>query len=302
VTKKVKPKVKVTIGLCIKNCEATIKEALDSIKNQDYPHELIEVIVVDGYSTDKTIQIVKEILCRSDIKTKIFFENKGLGFARQIVVDNATGDYIIWVDGDMILAKDHVSKQVEFMEENPKVGIAGGKFQSYPGENWVAALESIEWIVLDYMHGNKASRRPILHRAGGSIYRVEAIKQIGGFDIRIKGALEDLDAEYRMGDAGWLIYFITDAIFYDKRKETLKDIWVENFWYGYGGHYFMHKHKRPVQVSAILQEFRRTAIAYKLMRRKMVFLLLFQYFFKKIAWFFGFLRAHLDGYGHNITN
>lgn len=293
---------RVTIGFCVKNCEATVKEALESIIKQDYPHDLIEVIVVDGYSKDKTLKIVKEILGSSDIKVRFFLEDKGLGVARQIVADNATGEYILWVDGDMILAQDHISKQVEFMENNQKVGIAGGRFQSYPGENLIARLESVEWIVLDQIYGKKESTRPILHRAGGCIYRVRALRQIGGFDTCIKGALEDLDAEYRMGDHGWLTYFITDAIFCDRRKGTWKDIWKENFWYGYGGHYFMHKHGRNRRFSMFLEGFKRTVVAYRVTRRKIVFLFPLQYFFKKIAWFFGFLKAHMDGYGHNIVN
>lgn len=294
-------KPKVTIGFCIKNCEATVKEALDSIIKQDYPHELMEIIVVDGYSSDKTMKIVKEILGSSDIKVKFFFEDIGLGVARQIVADNATGDYILWVDGDMVLTQDHVSKQVEFMENNPKVGIAGGKFQSYPGENLTATLESVEWTVLDHIYGGQASTRPILHRAGGCIYRVDALRQIGGFDTRIKGALEDLDAEYRMGDFGWLTYFVTDAVFCDRRKGTWKDIWNENFWYGYGGHYFMHKHGRNSRFSILLEGFKRTIVAYRLTQRKIMFLFPIQYIFKKIAWFFGFLKAHMNGYGHNIS-
>jgi len=159
-------------------------------------------------------------------------------------------------------------------------------------------LESVEWIVTDNIHGKKASLKPTLHRAGGSVYRVKAIRQAGGIDCNITGALEDLDIEYRIGNLGWLTYFCTDAIFYDKRKENWKAIWNENFWYGYGGHYFMHKHGKSVRTSAFLEGFRRTAVAYKLTRQKIVFLLLFQYLFKKIAWLSGFLKAHLEGYGH----
>jgi glycosyltransferase involved in cell wall biosynthesis len=294
-------KVKVTIGLCVKNNDATVKEAIDSVVNQDYPHELMELIVVDGNSKDKTMSIVKKALLKSEIETKIFFENRGLGIARQMVVDNATGDYIIWVDGDMVLSKDHVRKQVEFMERNPSVGIAGGKFQMYPRENLVAMLESLEWIVADYMHGQKASFKPVLHRAGGCIYRVKAIRQVGGLDCRIQGALEDLDAEYRLGEKGWLTYFVTDAVFYDRRKETWKAIWDENFWYGYGGHFFLHKYGKSLSASALLYGLKRTFIAYKLTRRKVVFLFPLQYIFKKIAWCFGFFKAHFDGYGHSVA-
>lgn len=293
----------VTIGVCVKNGAATLRETIESILSQTYPHELMEVIFVDDGSEDETPLIINAYASKMNMNVKIFRHKwKGLGFSRNVVVNNATGKYIIWVDCDIILPEDHVQKQVEFMENNPKVGIAGGKFQNYPGENLIATLESIEWIVLDHIYGGKAGKRPVLHRAGGCIYRVEALRQIGGFDTRIKGALEDLDAEYRIGDCGWLTYFVTDAGFHDRRKETWKAIWNENFWYGYGGHYFMHKYQRRTQASTILAGLRRTAVAYKLTHRKIVFLFPFQYFFKKIAWFFGFLKAHIEGYGHNISN
>ena len=289
---------KVTMGLCVRNCEATAKEAIDSIINQDFPHELMELVVVDGYSKDKTLSIIKEALKSTSIMARFFGENKGLGVARQIIVDNSDGDYIIWVDGDMVLSRDFVKIQVEFMEQHPKMGIAGGKFQMYPKENLIAALDSIEWMVTDQLHGKKASVKPTLHRAGGCIYRVKAIRQIGGFDCNINGALEDLDAEYRMGKNGWLTYFTTDAVFYDRRKETLRGIWKENFWYGYGGHFFLHKHRERKSASAFLACFKRSSVAYKMMHKKFVFLLPIQHAFKKAAWFLGFAKAHFDGYGH----
>lgn len=295
-------RAKVTVGLCVKNCESTVKEAIDSIITQDFPHEHMQLIVVDGHSKDKTLSIIKAALLNTSISARFFCENKGLGVARQIVVDKADGDYIIWVDGDIVLAEDFVKMQVEFMERHPKVGIAGGKFQMYPKENLIAALDSIEWMVIDHIHGKKASVKPTLHRAGGCIYRVKAIRQVGGFDCNINGALEDLDAEYRIGRNGWLTYFITDAVFYDRRKETLKDIWKENFWYGYGGHFFLHKHRERKSASAFLECFRRSSVAYKLMHKKFVFLLPIQHTFKKVAWFLGFAKAHFDGYGHSLLS
>lgn len=294
-------KFEITIGFCVKNCEDTVRDAIDSVVGQDFPLELMEVIVVDGYSTDRTLQIIEDVLLSSDVRVRFFRENRGLGIARQIVVDNAEGDYILWVDGDMVLARDHVRKQVKFMESHPKVGIAGGRFTMYPRENLIATLESIEWIVLDHIHGREASLKPVLHRAGGCVYRVKAIRQAGGFDCNINGALEDLDAEYRIGELGWYTYFITDAVFNDRRKDTLKGIWRENYWYGYGGHYFLHKYKKRPSTSAVLDGLRRTSIAYKLTHRKVVFLFPLQHVFKKVAWYFGFMRAHLDGYGHNFA-
>ncbi len=290
--------VKVTIGLCVKDCEATIKEAIDSLLGQDYSHELMELIVVDGHSRDRTLSIIEKQVSKADIRYRFFYENKGLGTARQIVADNASGDYIVWVDGDMILAKDHVSRQVGFMEDHPDVGIGGGKFVMWPKANLVATLENIEWVVQNHECGQKAASKPLRNYCGGSIYRVKAIRQVGGFDDRIKGSGEDLDIELRMTDAGWLLYFTTDAKFHDRRKETLGGLWNENFWYGYGGHYIFHKNRKRVEASALLAGLRRSFLAYKLTHRKVVFLLPLQYAIKKIAWYFGFAKAHFDGYGH----
>jgi glycosyltransferase involved in cell wall biosynthesis len=290
--------VKVTIGLCVKNSEATIKEAIGSILNQDYPQELMEIIVVDGHSKDKTVSIIEKQVREGGIRHRFFVENKGLGKARQIVVDNAGGDYIVWVDGDIILAKDHVRRQVEFMENHSDVGIAGGKFVMLPNKNIIATLENIEWVIQNYECGQKATSKPLRNFCGGSIYRVKAIRQVGGFDDQIKGSGEDLDVEYRMADAGWLLYFTTDAEFHDRRKETWGGLWKENFWYGYGGHYILHKNGKRVQASNLLAGLQRSLIAYKSTHQKIVFFLPLQYILKKVAWYFGFAKAHIDGYGH----
>jgi len=90
-------KPKVTIGICVKNAETTIREAVESILNQDFPHELMKLIIVDGNSTDKTLSTIMNCLKKTNMKTSIFYENEGLGKARQIVVENAKGDYIVWL-------------------------------------------------------------------------------------------------------------------------------------------------------------------------------------------------------------
>jgi glycosyltransferase involved in cell wall biosynthesis len=52
-------KPKVTIGVCVRNSAATLRDAIDSIIYKDYPHEHMEVIFVDDGSEDETLSIVK---------------------------------------------------------------------------------------------------------------------------------------------------------------------------------------------------------------------------------------------------
>lgn len=294
-------KPRVTIGVCVRNSVSTICEAIESIIDQDYPHELMEVIFVDDGSEDNTLSIVNSYAPKMDMQMKVFHhEWKGLGPSRNVVVENARGDYIIWVDGDMILPRDHVRKQVEFMEQNSTVGVAKARYGINPQNNLVGVLEDIGYLAVDFKYGGKVIGSRALG-TGGSIYRVKAVRQVGGFDDYITGAGEDLDAEYRIRTAGWLLYRATSALFYERRRKTWKDLWKEGFWHGYGGHYALRKDKgifalcKMNPLAGFLAGAWYANIAYKVTHRKIVFLLPLQYAFKRIAWCFGFVKGQIEG-------
>ena len=288
-------KLKVTIGLCVKNAEATVEQAIDSILNQDFPRDSIELIVVDGSSEDKTLDVIKSKLDSSKIRSKIFRENKGLGYARQIVVDNAQGEYIIWVDADMILPKDFVRKQVSFMEDNPRVAIAKGKYGILKEQNLVAFLEDIEFA-MSFSREGKVNLPSL--GTSGCIYRVKAIKQVGGFDPNIKGAGEDQDIESRVKSAGWSLQ-VGPAVFYERRRNSWKSLWDEYFWHGNGAAHLFKKDRRTLNIFkmlppiALFTELLRVPIAYKLTGSVAVFLLPFHYVFKRTAWMLGFIKGRL---------
>lgn len=289
-------KIIATIGLCVKNAEATIKEAVNSIVDQDFPPELMEIVIVDGCSQDKTLSLTNECLSGTTIKKRVFSENNGLGFARQIVVDNASGKYILWVDGDIVLSKNYVKQQVNFMEQHPSVGIAVGSFDILPGDNWVAALENIGYVIDSSRHQGRSTSK--LLGTEGSIFRVKAIRQVDGFDRNIKGAQEDIDIAYRIKKAGWQLR-ITNAVFYERQKRTWKSLWKQHCWYGYGLHFVQHKNKgRNLFLDRSVDRIPFSFLAYKLTHRKVVFLLPLNFIFKKTALLFGFAKAHMEGYGH----
>jgi len=119
---------KVTIGLCVKDSEKTVRESVCSIVKQKYPTELIQLIVVDGCSKDKTMAVINRTTEKTQVKVETYSDKgRGLGAARQIVVNKAVGKYIIFADADVKLFDDFTKKHVSFMEENPNVGVAFGK-------------------------------------------------------------------------------------------------------------------------------------------------------------------------------
>jgi len=298
----VKPKV--TIGICVRNCEATLTGTLNSVSNQDFPHELMEIIIADDGSEDKTLHVAFDLASKMDMQVKVFSgEWRGIGPARNVIVDNAEGDYIIWVDGDMVLPKNHVKKQVEFMEKNPNVGIAKAKHQVLPEENLVAFLEHVPYLLYDVTPGVLSSKMP---GTGGAIYRVLAIRQVKGFDNNLRYAGEDQDAAFRIKKAGWIITH-SPAVFYEVRVQTWIKLFKKYIWYGYGNHDLYNKNREifsttrmnPLAgfVAGVLYAF----TAYRLTKRKSLVLLPLHFVLKMTAWCIGFTWARINYITGNQT-
>jgi glycosyltransferase involved in cell wall biosynthesis len=300
-------KPKVTIGICVRNGAITLHKAIDSVIAQDYPHELMEIIFVDDGSEDDTLQIIHNYVSKikmTGMKVKIFHhEWKGLGYSRNVVVNNAEGKYIIWIDGDMVLSKDYIKKLVGFMEQHSKVGIAKGKQALTPGKNMLATLEAYSRSagrMVDYA-SDKGRFKAL--GTGGAIYRRQIFEQVGGFDEELRGYNEDWDLEIRARATGWQLS-IVDAYFldYERLGLTWKGLWNKYWIRGYHTHYFLHKngelikHYRTFPLAAVLSGLIYALKLYKLTRQKIVFALPLQFFFKMTAWYIGFVRSHLDSY------
>jgi glycosyltransferase involved in cell wall biosynthesis len=299
--------VVVTVGFCIKNAESLVKKAIDSLCNQTFPAQQTELIVVDGNSKDKTVKTIKENLKAAFGSVKIYSESSGLGFARQMVVDRASGKYIVWLDADMTLSSDYLENQINFMETHPHVGIAGGKYNVHIGHGLAADLENIVYAV-DSVYGQRGntSKFGCLPGAEGAIYRVAAIRQVGGFDLKIKGAAEDTEMAYRVRAKGWELT-MTKETFTESTRSTWQSLWSQYVWYGRGGHFIFHKDPNALNllqmtpIAGFLAGILRSPGAYLLTHNKSFFLLPIHYTYKRLAWLFGFFDAHLNGYGHKVS-
>ena len=299
----------VTIGMCVRNCEDYLQSAIESIFHQDFVHESMELIFVDDGSTDGTLKLIRDAVRKSDIHFKIFEGSwKGIGHARNMVVRNARGCFILWVDGDMVLSKDYVRQLVNFMNNHPEVGIVKGSQSLQLGGNLLATLEAYSRAasrMVDYR--SKTSRAKALG-TGGSICRIKAVKQVGGFDENLQGYGEDWDIELRVRDAGWSLDTI-NAEFSDHERRPLswKKLWFRYWLRGYCSHYFLHKNVgllelyRLSPISALITGLLYSRKLYPLIKKKTAFLLPFENSFKMLAWYLGFFESHLDSYEPSCT-
>jgi glycosyltransferase involved in cell wall biosynthesis len=294
--------IKVTIGVCVRNCENEVREIIDRILNQDFPHEEMEVIFVDDGSQDNTLSTIQGHTPTLDMDYAIYHhEWKGLGYSRNVVLNNAKGDYIVWVDDGTMIPKDYVRRNVEFMENYPNAGIARGITGVYSGPSCVAALENMVALTFYNKNIGAVSRLP---GTGGAIYRTVAARNVNGFNENIRGATEDIEIAYRMVSAGWQIYMTPVKLFLEY-NEDMKRVWNKSFWYGYGSHFSLHKHKglseilyKSTPLAGFLQGVIVYSFAYRETRKKIAFLLPLFFSIKRSAFCLGFAKGHFDSYGH----
>lgn len=107
---------KVSIIVPVYNMEMYVEECVQSIINQTYKN--IEIIIVDDGSVDNSGQICDDIQ-KNDARISVVHKaNEGLSSARNAGMEQATGDYLMFVDSDDYLMKDAIEKLVLAIEKN----------------------------------------------------------------------------------------------------------------------------------------------------------------------------------------
>ncbi|MBS0854776.1 MULTISPECIES: glycosyltransferase family 2 protein [unclassified Tatumella] len=108
---------KVTAIITTYNTEGYIAETINNISKQTLSD--IQVIIVDDYSTDSTIQIINEI-CRNDPRFLVLVneDNRGAGYSRNRGLQYAHGEYIIFLDDDDIYSLDMLETAYKQASDN----------------------------------------------------------------------------------------------------------------------------------------------------------------------------------------
>lgn len=131
------------------NHEKYVKTTIESIIQQTY--ENIELIIIDDGSSDKSVDIIKEMatLCKDRFHRFKFIhrENKGLCRTLNEGIDLAEGKYFCSLASDDIYIENKIKIQVEFLEKNNEYGMCYGK---------VLVFENSIKNTFDYNNSNKS--------------------------------------------------------------------------------------------------------------------------------------------------
>jgi len=223
---------KVSVIVPVKNGAAHIGELLDSLVHVDYDRDMLEIIVVDGNSTDNTREIV------SQYPVKLLLEERpGLNAARNTGIKNSSGEIVAFTDADCIIPKDWVSKIVDNFRD-PQVGCVGGSvigyydgfLSRYSDESFIPVMRIFrKREVLDSV------KPPQKYPAGCNMaFKREALEKVGLFDESIKYGFDEDELVERICRGGYKMVLDPNVLVRHKHRPALKELLKQNFNYGRG--------------------------------------------------------------------
>jgi len=110
--------------VAVYNYEQYVAQAIESALTQEYPPELLDVVVVDDGSTDGTADVVNDFVHRFPNRVRLIQQaNGGYTCAADRVIAEAKGDLLAFLDADDVWLPDKTRRQVRMLESRPEVGL-----------------------------------------------------------------------------------------------------------------------------------------------------------------------------------
>lgn len=218
--------VRVSFVILTRNSGRTIKECLESITRVSEP--IGEVVVVDGGSTDGTLEIVETFGER--LPTKVLSdEGKGLGYARDKGWRATTTPYIIMLDSDVVLDPRFVTEAMQIMESDQGLGAVSAKLRPViQEEGWLAVFQAKNLAIHLHLTEPTYPNPSIALHTACTMFRRTALEMVGGFDHFFRLAKEDSDISFRLRKAGYRLSYLPVVVTHLERAR----FWKLNFRYG----------------------------------------------------------------------
>ncbi len=252
------------------NSEEWIKICLDSILATSADLK-IETIVVDNFSKDKTLEILKAY----NSQIKLIQNPSNLGYAKGCNqgLKIAQGNYILLLNPDTEITENSLKKMRDFMEKTPEAGALGPQLVDFEGQiqpscrrfpnyklllwelTGLSRLFSKSKIFGAWKMGgfDFRSTREVEQPMGSALLiRKKVIDQIGLMDERFFLFYNDVDFCYRIKQAGWKIYFYPEAKIFHAEGASTGQVKVKKIILSHWGHFFYLKKYHSSGLKGIL--------------------------------------------------
>ena len=226
-TRKFKPAQnlhKYAVLIAARNEETVIGNLIDSIRQQDYPSELVDIFVVADNSDDRTYEIAKSLGAKCYERKDT--EHRTKGFALQYLVECIRRDYGIdsyegyfIFDADNLLKSDFISRMNDSFDAGEKIITSYRNTKNF-GDNWISASYGIHWL---RTIRNEHRARSLFHLATriqgtGFLFSWELIKNGWNYTSLTEDRAFCADAVAQ----GYKISYNNEAEFYDEQPISIK--------------------------------------------------------------------------------
>lgn len=222
----------VSVVIPSKNEDKFIGLCLDSFINNDYPKDRLEILIVNGQSTDNTKKI-------AEIYVKKYPYFRVLENPRQITpaglnvgIKASKGKIVIVASGHATYEKSYISKCVKYSIEH-KADNVGGVTKNIPAKNTYIAKAIALSLSSVFGAGNSHFRTGVkdfkwVDAVFGCCYRREIFDKIGFYNEKFIRS-QDMEFNLRLKKSGGKILLAPDIITYYYPSSSLKDFWKKNF-------------------------------------------------------------------------
>lgn len=230
--------LKISVGIIALNEEKYIENIMQDVLKQTYPQKNIELLLIDGGSTDHTKGIMQSFqkAYEDNFLRIIVLDNprKIQAAGWNVAIKNYQGEALIRIDAHAHIPSDFIEKNVICLEKGEFV--CGGRCP-YISENkslWSEILLEAENAMFgsgisNFRTGNKTSYvKSLCHGA----YRREVFDKVGLFNEQL-GRTEDNDMHQRIMEAGYKNFYDANILSYKYVRPTWKRVLVQKFSNGY---------------------------------------------------------------------
>jgi len=237
----------VTVIVPVRNGEKTIEPLLESLQKLDYKNDKVEVIIVDGNSSDATQDIVKKFPVKLVVEKR-----KGLNVARNTGIKKGNGEIVAFTDSDCIVPSNWITKIVENFK-NPQVSCVGGSAKAL-NSDFVSqyADNSIVRLMPFFTKREELDKvKPFFrHPAGCNMaYRRKVAQEVGYFDENIQYGFDEVEFADRVCKAGYKMVLDPNVLVWHKHRSTLVEFLKQNFQYGRGSGLVLRRNRLNDSVS-----------------------------------------------------